>query len=88
MYYGTVPVTFTIPGSGVNWVNQNGLTGLEVERHDPKAYAEAIDKLLSNEPLRQQFASAAMKRVRENFLVEHIRGKLTSLYDRLLEGNS
>lgn len=85
MYYGTVPVTFTIPGSGVNWVNQNGQTGLEVARHEPRAYAEAIDKLLADEALRQQFATASMKRVRENFLMEHIHDKLLSLYDCLLQ---
>lgn len=86
MYYGTVPVTFAIPGSGVNWVNLDGQTGIEVPQHDPKAYAEAIDRLLSDKSLLQQYSVAAMKRVRENFLIEHVRDRLTSLYDRLSVG--
>lgn len=39
MYCGIPAVTFTIPGSGVNWVSQNGETGIEVPNGDDKAYA-------------------------------------------------
>ena len=39
MYCGTPAVTFTIPGSGVNWVSLNGETGIEVPNGDDKAFA-------------------------------------------------
>lgn len=32
MYCYTPAVTFTIEGSGVNWVNLNGITGIEVSQ--------------------------------------------------------
>ena len=69
MYCYTPAVTFTIPGSGVNWVSLNNETGLEVPNKDVKAYAEAIDTLLSNDNLCKQFAEAGHKRVKENFTI-------------------
>ena len=69
MYCYTPAVTFTIPGSGVNWVSLNNKTGLEVANKDVKAYAEAIDTLLSNDNLCKQFAEAGHKRVKENFTI-------------------
>lgn len=69
MYCYTPAVTFTIPGSGVNWVSLNNETGLEVPNKDVKAYAEAIDTLLSNDNLCKQFAEAGHKRVKDNFTI-------------------
>ena len=54
MYCGTPAVTFTIPGSGVNWVPPNGETGIEVPNGDDKAYAKAIDTLLGGQRAKGQ----------------------------------
>lgn len=69
MYCYTPAITFTIPGSGVNWVNLDGVTGIECPNKDSKAFAAAIDKLLSDEKLAQQYAEAAHQRVIENFTI-------------------
>lgn len=69
MYCYTPAVTFTIPGSGVNWVSINNETGLEVPNKNVKAYAGAIDTLLSNDNLCKQFAETGHKRVKENFTI-------------------
>ena len=45
MYMGLPAVTFTIPGSGVNYVSVNGETGIECPNGDWKAFAEALKKL-------------------------------------------
>lgn len=68
MYYEKAPVTFTIPGSGVNYVSINGETGIEVPNRDVKAYAEAMTKLANDKELREKYGKAAKKRVVENFL--------------------
>ena len=39
MYFGKPAVTFTIPGSGVNYVNLDGVTGIECKNADCKDYA-------------------------------------------------
>lgn len=80
MYYGKPAVTFTIPGSGVNYVSINGETGIEVENRNVEKYAEAIMTLANDEKLRTAFGKAAKKRVVENFLstafCEAIRGAI------------
>lgn len=84
MYCKAVPVTYTIEGSGVNWVSQNGVTGIEVPNRDVKAYAEAIDKLLNNEDLLTKYAEAAYQRVMDFFTVDKEIEKLKEHYIRLL----
>lgn len=70
MYFGKPAVTFTIPGSGVNYVNLNGVTGIECPNGDSHAYAEALIKLCEDENLRKTYGKNARKRVIENFTVD------------------
>ncbi len=84
MYCRAVPVTFTIPGSGVNWVCLNEKTGLEVPNQDVTAYAAAIDKLLENNDLRNQYADAGRNRVIENFDVTEEVKLLKEMYKEML----
>lgn len=72
MYCGVPAVTFTIEGSGVNWVSLNGITGLEVNNKDSNAYAEAIDILLNNQDLYQKLSMNAKKRVEDMFTLRHM----------------
>lgn len=84
MFCETPAVTFTIKGSGVNWVNLNNVTGLEVENSRSDLFAEALDKLLENDELRNEYAQNAKKRVLENFVMERIRPQLENIYSQLL----
>ena len=68
MYYEKPAVTFTIPGSGVNYVNLDGVTGIEVENRNVTKYAEAVKKLADDEILRRKYGKAAKDRVEANFL--------------------
>lgn len=68
MYYEKPAVTFTIPGSGVNYVSLDGVTGIEVENRNVKKYAEAMEKLSADEKLRELYGKAAKQRVVTNFL--------------------
>lgn len=68
MYYGKPAVTFTIPGSGVNYVSIDGETGIEVENRNVEAYANALKTLAGNKELRDRHGKAGKKRVEENFL--------------------
>lgn len=70
MYCGSVPVTFTIEGSGVNWVSVGGETGIEVPLGDVKAYAEAIDRLLTDTDLYMKYATAGKDRIVRMFTSE------------------
>lgn len=80
MYCNTAAITFTIEGSGVNWVNMNTLTGIEVENSNSCELAMAIDTLLTDDNLRLQYASQARKRVEELFTINCIKEQLIALY--------
>lgn len=80
MYCRTVPVTFTIKGSGVNWVSINGETGLEVENGNSEAFGKAIDLLLLNDKLRIDLAENAHKRVVDMFTMDTVQMYLQKVY--------
>lgn len=71
MYLGRPAITFTIPGSGVNYVSVNNVTGIEVENGNIEDYAQAIKFLANNNELREQYGNAARLRV-ENLFTEQI----------------
>ncbi len=73
MYYRKPAVTFTIPGSGVNYVCLNGEDGIEVPNRDTKAYAEAIKTLAGDKTLREKYGENGYRRVSENFLNSQFR---------------
>lgn len=83
MYCYTPAVTFTIEGSGVNWVNLNGVTGIEVPNGDAKAFAEALDLLLTDDVLAHQYAEAAHQRVVNNFTIPVMMEKMEECYNEL-----
>lgn len=83
MYCGCPPVTFTIAGSGVNWVSLNKITGIEVANKDIKAYAASIDKLLSDHHLRQTYSENGIRRVTEMFTEKRVSDMYVKLYDSL-----
>ena len=83
MYYGKPAVTFTIPGSGVNYVSINGETGIEVENRNVKKYAEAMKKLADDVELREKYGDAGRKRVEENFLSTQFCENARRMFSRL-----
>ena len=66
MSFAKPSVTFTIEGSGVNYVSLNGVTGIEVPNGDVEAYAKAIETLKADKLLREKYGKAA--RAREQLL--------------------
>ncbi|MBC2856166.1 glycosyltransferase [Cetobacterium sp. 2A] len=75
LYCGLPAVTFKIEGSGVNWVNQNKLTGIEVENQNNFEYAEAIKKIEKN-----YYTDNCKKWIVNNFTKEKITKKLVEIY--------
>lgn len=68
MYFEKPAVTFTIPGSGVNYVCLNGENGIEVPNRDVDSYAKALTKLADDPEMCKQMGVNAKKRVVDNFL--------------------
>lgn len=80
MYCYNAPVTFTIEGSGVNWVSVAGETGEEVPLGDVKAFAAAIDRLLQDDDLRNRYAKAAHQRIIDHFTEQKAVEAMAEIY--------
>lgn len=78
LYFGIPAITFKIEGSGVNWVNKDGETGIEVKEIDSKKYALGIQEAFYN---RKKFSLNAKKWIKENFVKESIEKKLLKIYE-------
>ncbi len=84
MYYGKPAVTFTIPGSGVNYVCINGEDGLEVPNRDVESYAKAINELADNVALRYEMGEKAHLRVIQNFLDNQFNTNINKAIKKIL----
>lgn len=82
MLFGHPAVTFNIPGSGVNYVSLDGVTGIECPNRDAKAYADAIIKLAGDKKLRERLGAQARERVLENFIYEKYSVHINNFTDR------
>lgn len=85
MYCDCAPITFSIDGSGVNWVSINGETGIEVPNKDIVSFAKAITELISNPSKRDILANNARKRVIQMFTTDVVKHKYLSLYHNLYQ---
>lgn len=83
MCLGKPAVTFNIPGSGVNYVSLDGVTGLEVENGNVEDYAEAIKKLATDNLLREEYGKAAKARVEAMFTEDVFKEKLNAIIKSL-----
>ena len=83
MYFGKPAVTFTIPGSGVNYVNLNGVTGIECPNCDIQAYADALKKLCRDDALREKYGRAAKQRVVNNFTIAIFEENIKHLIEKV-----
>ncbi len=86
LFFGKPLITTDVYGSGMNYVNQNGITGFVVPPRNPIALAEAINKILSNNDLYIKFSQNAKERFKE-FEISNIGDKIISLYEEILVGN-
>lgn len=83
MWCGKPAVTFTIPGSGVNYVCPDGEAGIEVPNGDVRAYADAMKVLADDPALRERLGENGRKRVETHFLYDQFRENVLDLFDGL-----
>lgn len=82
-----IPVVATeIAGSGVPWVNQHGITGLNVPVGDAAALASALTQLLADTQRRAQMSREARRRFEEEFTSELATSRFIALYHALVDG--
>jgi glycosyltransferase involved in cell wall biosynthesis len=70
--------------SGIGELVDSGENGFLVPEKNPPALAEALEKLLSQPELREQFGKAGRQRVLQQFSLERNVGEIRELFDRML----
>lgn len=85
MAHGLPIVATEIPGSGVPWVNQHGISGLNVPVKDPIQLAAACHQILSSSSLHQKYAVGARQRFLDIFTEDISIRNILNLYAALLD---
>jgi rhamnosyl/mannosyltransferase len=84
MARGLPVVSTDIRGSGLGWLQQPGITGLQVPVRDPIALAAALRQLLDDPALAARLGAAGRARWAEHFSAETMADQTVALYQRLL----
>lgn len=74
------PVVSCRLGTGVEWVNQHGVTGWVVPPRDAEALATAVNRLLADPSVRAAFGEAGRRRVERDFSKDHMVRRMLDLY--------
>ncbi len=83
MLFGKPLVTTRLP-SGVQLVNEDGVTGLQVQPSEPHALAAALNRLLGDEGLRVSMGAAARARLEQSFSLERMVSGYRTIYEEAL----
>lgn len=84
MSIGKPIVATRIPHSGVAWVNEDGVSGLDVEVKNPKAIADGIRTIVEDPDLYAKLSAGAKKRFNEVFKEEKMIDGCLSIYHQVL----
>lgn len=84
MSCGKPVVATRIPESGVDWVNKDGFSGLNVEPENPEQIADAIKKILADESAYSYYSSNARQRFDDNFTLVKMLGGCYQVYSEIL----
>ncbi len=80
------PVVSTKLNNGVDFVNQDGITGYTVAPSNVDELAIALNKLLANPLLRAQLGQQALQRAQQEFSLDALRSKTLAVYQQAVGG--
>ena len=84
MSCGKPVIATRIAESGVSWVNDDGVSGFNVEPQNAEALAEAIKRIVSDSQLYSQLSASARQRYETMFTREKMVDKCAGLYHDVL----
>ncbi len=78
------PVVATWLGTGVEFINENGETGLNVPPRDSKHLAEVVNALLHDDARRERYGRQAKARIEREFTAEAVARREFELYQEAM----
>jgi glycosyltransferase involved in cell wall biosynthesis len=88
MAMGKPVIATEVEGSAMSWINQHGVTGLNVPAWDSEALADAINRIGADTALAARCGTAARERYEKSLGAEAMVGSTVALYERLLTGGA
>ena len=85
MSCGKPVVATRIPQSGVSWVNEHGVSGLNVTPGKARELAQAVQDIADDEAVYEKFSVSARKRYHDVFTGEHMIDNSLRIYESLWE---
>jgi len=78
-------ISTNISGSGVSWVNKNNISGIVVEKENPKELSDAIIRICTDRILYKKLCKGSKQRYEENFSRKKMIEKCLDIYSKILE---
>ena len=83
MSAGKPVVATKIPGSGVSWVNEDQVSGINVEPADPEALAGAFRTIMETPGLHEKYSGQAKERFNLMIVKEQMIRNCLSIYNKI-----
>ncbi len=83
MYFGKATLVSDVPGSGMGWIVQGGVTGIKVEPANPESLAKALDYMANNRDIVERMGQRGKQEFERHFEIGHSTNSLIKIYDRL-----
>jgi glycosyltransferase involved in cell wall biosynthesis len=80
MRAGRPVVSTRLYGSGIDWANQDGVSGLTAEPGRPDALAQALNRLIENPEIARALGANARRRYEELFTVRRMADQVRAMY--------
>lgn len=80
MSCGKPVIATDIPGSGVPWVNEHGVSGLNVPPCDPVALARAVEAVTGDSEAYSRYSAGALSRYRQLFTKDKMIDECLKIY--------
>jgi rhamnosyl/mannosyltransferase len=88
MAYGKPVIATNIKGSGVPWVNQDGVSGYNAEPNNPVEISEKINAVLSDTGIYKQLSKGAFQRYEDNFTQDKMVNEIIQLYKSITKSGA
>lgn len=88
MHFGKATVVSDVPGSGMGWIVQHGVTGLKVPPADPGALAGAFRTLAADRERLADMGQRGRERFEQMFTIEASAAAVAAVYEDVLAGRA
>ena len=77
-------VVHDIPGSGVNWVNENNITGYNIDINQKDIFIKKVNEIILSDTLHEKLSSASKERYRKYFTADSFITSIEQIYEEVI----